>query len=162
MRYAENMLLSRNLLSAISIGLVLGYALLSGTWVSTGDAWYRALRQPAWQPPDVVFGLIWPYNFIVLGIAGFVVTQRASTQVGLAWNFVLLISVIAAITWAYQFYVPHHLLIAAVSLLIGALSTIGLLIIIWPQSTLLFWLLIPYQLWLLTATSLSFGYWHLN
>lgn len=150
------------MLTTVSIGLVVSYAICSGLWVSTGDAWYRALKQPWWQPPDVVFGLIWPYNFIVLGIAGFVVTQRASIRVGVTWNLVLLVSVIAAITWAYQFYVPHHLLVASIALMICALTTIILLTLMWPQSTVLFWLLIPYQLWLTIATTLSFGYWHLN
>mgnify|MGYP006272706741 CR=1 FL=1 len=136
--------------------------MLSGLWVSTGDTWYRALRQPWWQPPNVVFGLIWPYNFIVLGIAGFIVTRQATIRTAIAWNVVLLISVTAAITWAYQFYVPHHLLTASIALLVCALSTVALLVLVWPQSHTVFWFLIPYQLWLTIATTLSFGYWHLN
>ena len=49
----------------IGIALVVFYAVGSGLWVNTGDNWYRSLNAPTWQPPNWVFGVIWPYNFIV-------------------------------------------------------------------------------------------------
>ena len=55
--------------SAIGVALVLIYVVGSGLWVNTGDGWYRGLNQPSWQPTDFIFGIIWPYNFIVLGFA---------------------------------------------------------------------------------------------
>ena len=56
--------------SAATIGilLVVIYAVGSGIWVSNSPGWYTSLNRPAWQPPDFVFGLIWPYNFIVIGL----------------------------------------------------------------------------------------------
>jgi tryptophan-rich sensory protein len=45
-----------------STALVVGYAVGSGLWVTTGDAWYRSLEQPPWQPPGAVFAIIWPQN----------------------------------------------------------------------------------------------------
>ena len=53
--------------------LVVVYAAGAGLWVSTGAQFYQSLDRPPWQPPDVVFGLIWPYNFLVLAISGVVV-----------------------------------------------------------------------------------------
>jgi translocator protein len=32
----------------------------SGLWVNTGDGWYRSLNKPTLQPPDFIFGLLWP------------------------------------------------------------------------------------------------------
>ena len=156
------MSLGKNALSIIAVVLVVVYAIGSGLWVSTGDTWYQALKRPWWQPPDVVFGLIWPYNFLVLGIVGFLVTQRMNTQIATTWNIALLISVVAALTWAYQFYVPHHLLVASIALAICALANITPLALAWKTSPTLMWFLVPYQLWLTIATTLSFGYWHLN
>ena len=47
-------------------------------------------------------------------------------------------------------------------LLAGAgLAVIMALALRW-RALLLGWLLVPYQLWLVTAASLSWGYWHLN
>ena len=55
------------------------YVIGSGLWVNTGDNWYRSLNQPSWQPPGFIFGIIWPYNFIILGIAAVTIVQKAST-----------------------------------------------------------------------------------
>ena len=68
----------KSLLSVIGVGLVFVYVIGSGLWVNTGDNWYRSLNQPSWQPPDFIFGLIWPYNFVVLGIASFTVSNQLS------------------------------------------------------------------------------------
>lgn len=46
--------------SAAVVLLVVLYAVGSGIWVSANPGWYAVLVRPSWQPPDVVFALIWP------------------------------------------------------------------------------------------------------
>jgi len=50
----------RSASSVIGIALVLVYVVGSGLWVNTGDGWYRSLNKPTLQPPDFIFGLLWP------------------------------------------------------------------------------------------------------
>ena len=140
------------------IGLVLIYAVGSGIWVSSAPGWYSSLVRPPWQPPDFVFGIIWPYNFIMLGIAAFNVAQTLSRTLTIAWLIFFAASVAAALTWAYQFYVPHNLSIAAIALGITALLTIPVLYITFKASLLIGLLLIPYQIWVSIATTLAWGY----
>jgi benzodiazapine receptor len=59
----------KSVAAGIGIVLVLIYALGSGFWVNNAPGWYTSLNRPSWQPPDFVFGLIWPYNFVILGVA---------------------------------------------------------------------------------------------
>ena len=150
------------ILSAIGIGLVFIYALGSGLWVNTGDNWYRSLTAPAWQPPDFIFGLIWPYNFIVLGIAAYTVANKLSTATALIYLSIFAISIICALTWAYQFYRPHNLSVAAIALALTAITTLPMLFIIYQASIGLFIAVIPYQLWVVTASFLSYNYYKLN
>jgi tryptophan-rich sensory protein len=75
----------KNLTAFAGIALVFIYVIGSGLWVNTGDGWYRSLNQPAWQPPDFIFGIIWPYNFVVLGIAAVTIAQRATTTTTLIY-----------------------------------------------------------------------------
>lgn len=145
-------------IAAVAIATVVIYALGSGYWVSSDSGWYRSLIQPSWQPPDWVFGLIWPYNFIILGISAFVVARDASLQAAGSWLAFLILSVIAALLWSYLFYVPHFLPQAAVALSVTAALTIPLLVITFQTSLRYGLLLLPYQLWLITAASLSIGY----
>jgi tryptophan-rich sensory protein len=150
--------LSRLSVSGVGIGLVILYAAGSGFWVSASPGWYRSLNAPSWQPPDWVFGVIWPYNFIVLGISAVIVSQRLSTRLGITWLIVFAVSIACALTWAYQFYKPHNLTAASIALALAAVSTIPLLLITYKASLPIFVALIPYQLWLTTATLLSWGY----
>ena len=144
------------------IGLVLIYAIGSGLWVNTGDNWYRSLNPPVWQPPDFIFGLIWPYNFIVLGVAAVNISQRLSTTLVITYLSIFAITVACALVWAYQFYRPHNLSAASTALTLVAVLTIPLLVIAYKSSPGIFALLIPYQLWVATAATLSWSYAKLN
>ncbi len=148
--------------SLIGIGLVLVYAIGSGLWVNTGDNWYRSLNAPSWQPPDFIFGIIWPYNFIVLGVAAVNVSQRLNTTLAITYLSVFAASVVCALTWAYQFYRPHNLFAASTALTMVAILTLGLLAIAYKSSPGVFALLIPYQIWVTVAANLSWGYARLN
>jgi tryptophan-rich sensory protein len=106
----------RSSASIIGIALVLLYVVGSGLWVNTGDSWYANLNKPSWQPPGFIFGLIWPYNFTVLGIAAVVVSQRASKPVVAIYLAIFAASVVSALVWAYQFYRPHNLVAASIAL----------------------------------------------
>ena len=142
--------------------LVVIYAAGSGYWVQQAGSWYANLQRPSWQPPDIVFGIIWPYNFVMLGVAAFVVAQRLDRTLVVAWLLVFGASVAAALVWSQQFYIPHNLVSAAFALGAAALLTIPVVAIAWRASTVVGVLLLPYQVWVLLATALSTTYARLN
>lgn len=143
------------------IGLVLLYVVGSGFFMDN-SGWYQELKKPSWQPPGAVFGLIWPYNFIMLGISGVSVVRSGSGLQSVLFLLFLALSVTAAITWSYFFYQPHDFTAASISLVLATALTIPILIITLQTNTLLGILLIPYQIWLTIATVLSFSYGRLN
>ena len=142
--------------------LVVAYAVGSGVWVSTNPGWYAGLTRPAWQPPDVVFGLIWPYNFLALAIVGVLVAQRGGPGVVAAWLVVGAASVACALAWAYLFYVPHRMGAAALALAGAAALTAVLVAITWTVTRGGAVALVPYLVWVCLATSLAIGYARLN
>lgn len=156
------MLESRLTFSILSVALTLIYAFGSGLWVNTGSTFYRSLNRPSWQPPEFVFGLIWPYNFLILIIISISVISLGSSFQKNTWLALYLISVIAALAWARTFYVSENLYFAAFFLLVTALATLPMTYLSWSLNTWAGVAILPYQVWLLTATSLSFGYAVLN
>ncbi len=136
----------KSLLAATGIALVFIYVIGSGLWVNTGDNWYRSLNQPPWQPPDFIFGIIWPYNFIVLGIAAVTIAQRATF----------------ATTLTYLTFFALSVTFASIALIGTAVLTIPMLIIAFRTSLGIGFALLPYQLWVATAASISYGYSKLN
>ena len=85
MPYGLGMSTVRIGIATAAILITVGYALGSSLWVSSDAGWYRSLVQPAWQPPDWIFGVIWPYNFIVLGIVGFIIAKQATILQAWLW-----------------------------------------------------------------------------
>ena len=152
----------KSLLSVTGVVIVFVYVLGSGLWVNTGDNWYRSLNQPPWQPPDFIFGLIWPYNFVILGFASVAVANKLSTTNAIVYLSIFALSVAAALTWAYQFYRPHNLYAASIALAVVAILTLPMLYFIYQASVPLFFATTVYQVWVITATYLSYNYAKLN
>ena len=152
----------KSLLSVIGVVIVFVYVIGSGLWVNTGDNWYRSLNQPPWQPPDFIFGLIWPYNFVILGFASVAVANKLSTTNAVIYLSIFALSVAAALTWAYQFYRPHNLYAASIALAVVALLTLPMLYFTYQASVPLFFATTIYQVWVITATYLSYNYAKLN
>jgi len=144
--------------AAIGILFVFIYAFGSGIWVSSSPGWYASLNRPPWQPPSSIFGLIWPYNFIVLGIASYQVAKSLTRIENITWLVFLGLSIVAALIWAYQFYVPHNFLIASIALTSTAILTIPLLFLTFRASITMGLFLLPYQIWVAIAASLAWGY----
>ena len=152
----------RTVAAAVGIILVIIYAFGSGIWTSSSPGWYGTLNRPPWQPPDFVFGLIWPYNFIVLGIAAYQISMTLNRNETIIWLSSFALSVIAALSWAYNFYVPHNLQLAAFSLGATAVLTLPMLFYTFRVSLALGFALLPYQIWVAIATTLAWGYYTRN
>jgi tryptophan-rich sensory protein len=144
--------------AAIGILFVFIYAFGSGIWVSSSPGWYASLNRPSWQPPSAVIGLIWPYNFTVLGIASYQVSKSLTRFENITWLAFFGLSIVTALTWAYQFYVPHNFLFASLALTSTALLTLPMLILTFRASLPIALALIPYQIWVSIAASLAWGY----
>jgi tryptophan-rich sensory protein len=152
----------KTILVITNISLVAIYAIGSGLWVNSGDGFYRSLKRPFWQPPDYLFGIAWPYNFLVLIIAGIVIANSASNLFRLSYTIAFAFSVITALVWAHSFYIQNNLILAAISLGVTALLTVPMVAIAFQTDWKIGLALLPYQLWLIVATSLSVGYKVLN
>ena len=149
-------------LRIVNVFLVLIYAFGSGIWVSTGDSWYRSLNEPSWQPPDWIFGTIWPYNFLVLGIAGWVTANNLEKSLALTWSIIFAITIVCALSWARLFYINHNIGSASIALSLTAMFTILLLVLTFKSDWRVGLALTPYQMWVITASFLSFSYYKLN
>ena len=151
-------MMSRNVVGVLGTVIIAIYAIGSGRMVATDAEWYRSLPRPAWQPPSSVFGIIWPYNFAMLVVATWLVASRLSNTSHVVWLVSLALSVVAALAWAWLFYVPHSLVASGFALVLATVFTIPLLVIAFRISPVLGFAFLPYQLWLAVATSLAFGY----
>jgi tryptophan-rich sensory protein len=140
------------------VTVVIAYGVLANAWNRRDPGWYDSLPRPSFQPPDVVFAVIWPLNFLALLVAGVWFTR--SEDPGRAWAAVgvLALSVGAALLWAWLFYVPHRLVGAAASLTVAIVLTWSLVALVAASVPWAAVVLVPYAGWLAVATALSVQY----
>lgn len=135
------------------------YAVLANAWNGRDPGWYAALPKPSFQPPDVVFGVMWPLNFLLLLVVGLTAVRTATATQAWTATAVLAVSVVLALGWAWLFYVPPHRLAPAAAALAGAaVLTWALVVVVGAIEVWGALVLLPYALWLSVATALGFAY----
>ena len=144
--------------TVVWVAVVVVYAVLANAWNRRDRGWYDALPRPAFQPPDVVFAVVWPLNFLAMLVAGVSFTRSQDLATAWAAVGVFSLSVVAALGWAWLFYVPHRLGAAAVALAVAAALTWCLVVLVAVSLTWAGVLLVPYALWLVVATALAVQY----
>ena len=139
------------------LAVVVVYAGLSRLWTDTDSEWYRSLTEPSWQPPDVVFGIIWPLNYLALAVVGVLLARnRPDVAAGLLPLFT--VSVVFALGWSYLFSQERWLLGAAVSLVVAAGLTWAVLAVAGRAGRWYAAGLVVYAVWMTLAASLSVGF----
>lgn len=144
--------------AAASTAIVVGYIVGSRMWVTTDDIWYRSLEKPPWQPPRAVIGIVWPYSFAALIAVGVAVALSGSPAARAVWLAGLALSVVAALAWARLFYGGHSLWPAAIALIAAAALTAPIVVAAWSTRTWAGAVLLPYNVWVALAASVSVGY----
>jgi tryptophan-rich sensory protein len=144
---------------------LLVFALLVGLIATFGtrfgpSPWSEALQQPAWAPPNAVFGPVWTVLYIMIATAGWLtwVTTRRSTPALWIWGAQLALNGL----WSWLYFGLHRIDLALLdicALLALILAFIGLA---WRERRLASWLFLPYAAWVGFATALNFAIWRLN
>ncbi len=158
----QSVLMVKTLLVGTNLVILAVYIVGSGLWVSSGGGYYRSLERPSWQPPDVVFGIAWPYNFAMLGIVGTLVMLNVGVAARSLWLGCFAASVVAALAWANLFYIQQNPAASAVALTIAAAVTIPMVVVAFRYNAWAGAAMLPYIGWLCVATSLAYGYAALN
>jgi tryptophan-rich sensory protein len=139
------------------VATVVVYAGLSRVWLDTDSAWYRGLDKPWFQPPDVVFGIIWPLNYLALLVVGVLVALREPAAAARRMLVVLAASVVLALGWSYLFSEERRPGAAAVALVGAAVLTWVLVALAGRARWWYAALLLAYAGWMTLAASLSVG-----
>ena len=127
-----------------------------GATITVLGPWYYSLKQPAWAPPDVVFGAAWTLIFGLCAISAVTAWMAAPnrdtayTVVGLfAFNGIL------NLLWSFLFFRIQRPDLAALEVWLLWASIAALILVCWRFSRPAAWLLVPYLLWVSFAAVLN-------
>jgi translocator protein len=142
------------------VGLCFLTALIGSRF--TPGEWYLQLQKPTWTPPGYLFGPVWSFLYLTMGVAAWLVWKRAEFA-GARVAFILFIGQLALNgMWSWIFFGLHKPGIAFAEILVLWGMILGTLIAFWQKSPPAGILLTPYLIWVSFAAALNFAIWQMN
>lgn len=136
--------------------LIINFGSLAfGSWLMDNEpmtSWYQALNQAPWTPPGWVFGVAWTFIMICFSVyLSYLFIKANNAKLKLAFALQVFLNVI----WNFVFFNQH--LISFGLVVISALTVVIFTFFFSNFKTVKnkSFLLLPYMVWLLIATSLN-------
>lgn len=126
------------------------------------DAWYRAIRKPAWTPRDWVFPTVWTPLYVMIAASGWLVWREAGVAGALLPLVVYVLQLSLNAGWSAIFFglrKPGLAFAEVVLLWVAVALNIALF---WPISATAALLLVPYLVWVTIASVLNYQVWRMN
>ena len=111
------------------------------------DSWYVDLVKSPLNPPSFVFGIVWPILYALMAFVSF----KSADKI---WKLFMPQLILNA-AWSWMFFFMHAPLLALINISILIFLNQKILVILKIESRLLFWLYLPYVLWLSFAAFLN-------
>jgi tryptophan-rich sensory protein len=150
--------MSRTLTYVVFVAIALGGGVVIGVSNPPGE-WYQSLVNPAFNPPDWIFGPVWFVLYALVGIAGARTWLRGHLSIGMllwAWQMVL------NFLWSPSFFglrMPSAALVVIVLLLALILAFV---VNRWKSDRISALLFIPYASWVCFGALLNASIVYLN
>ena len=119
---------------------------LANIFISS-DTWYVDLVKSPLNPPSFVFGIVWPILYALMAFVSF----KSADKI---WKLFIPQLILNA-AWSWMFFFMHAPLLALINISILIFLNQKILVILKNESKLLFWLYLPYVLWLTFAAFLN-------
>ena len=146
----------------IAAASAVAVAMLGALMTDLGP-WYAALRQPAWKPPDWVFGPVWTTIFSLAAIAGVNGWRRAPDRESRERMLLLFAAnAFLNVLWSLLFFRLHRPDWALIEVPLLWLSVLALIVLLARFARLAACLLVPYLIWVAIAALLNWQTVRLN
>jgi tryptophan-rich sensory protein len=130
-------------------------ALIGGLATVLGP-WYDALKKPAWQPPDWLFGPAWTLIFLLAAYAAIDSYTQAPPTARTAIITVFAINAVLNILWSVLFFKLQSPMFALYEVVLLWLSIVSIMVVIYPYSLSGTLALVPYLAWVGFAAFLNY------
>ncbi|MDZ4713182.1 MAG: TspO/MBR family protein [bacterium] len=125
--------------------------------------WYAALNKPDFNPPNWIFGPVWIFLYLLMGISLFLVWRENLKNDHVKSAFVIfMVQLILNTFWSIVFFGMQSITGGLIIILLLWLFIILTIIRFRKVSAIASMLLIPYLLWVTFAAVLNFYIYKLN
>ena len=131
--------------------------------ISSVNTWYAVLEKPALNPPSWIFGPVWIALYVLIGIAFYLIWQKAFNSTRNRRVFLLFfVHIFLNGIWSILFFGAQNILFAFVDIVAVLATLIILMSLFWKIDRRATYLFIPYLAWVSFATYLNYSLLVLN
>ncbi len=125
--------------------------------------WYDSLIKPAWTPAPGVIGTIWTLLYpIIIVVFGYVIFRVVRGTMPASVLLPLAINVVANVAFTPIQFGLRNLGLASVDIVVVLVTIVWCMVVFWPYARWASLALVPYLIWVGTASTLQFSIWWLN
>lgn len=124
---------------------------------------YASLVKPWFAPPSYLFGIVWPFLYLIIAVSfGYVFWLAIKKQI--PWMVVLpfVLNLIFNVAFIPLQFGLNNLLLASIDILLVLGTIIWAMVVIYQYAPLVTYAQIPYLLWVAFATVLQLSITYLN
>ena len=130
------------------VAIILAAAVGSMASTSAGtDSWYLLLDKSKLNPPGYVFGIVWPILYILMMVSAFLAHKKIF--------LIFIIQLFFNAAWSWLFFRFQMPLEALLDIYLLIALNIYILILMYKENKIAFFLYIPYVVWISFASYLN-------
>ena len=133
---------------ALILAVILAATVGSMASTSAGtDSWYLLLNKSKLNPPGYVFGIVWPILYILMMVSAFLAHKKIFS--------IFIIQLFFNAAWSWLFFRFQMPLEALLDIYLLIALNIYILILMYKENKIAFFLYIPYVVWISFASYLN-------
>ncbi len=141
----------------IIIGGISSYATASGI-----HDWYITIRKPSFNPPNYLFGPVWTFLYVLMGVSLFLIWSSSPGKKRSNALVIFAVQLTLNFLWSFLFFKFNLIGVALAEILMIWISILMMIILFSRVDKFAAYLQIPYLLWVSFASTLNGAIWFLN
>lgn len=140
-------------------GFLVGMATLQSV-----TTWYVNLAKPPLNPPNWIFGPVWAFLYLTLGLsAGYLYQECREPKKSIRFPlFLFFAQLLLNLLWSYLFFGRHSPLYALIDIIFLIVLVVATTVSFYKENKIAGIILLPYLLWITFAMYLNLGVYLLN
>ena len=127
-----------------------------------GNPWFDSLAKPGIYPPPATFGIVWPLLYIMMGFSAALICSAWGARGRALAIAVFAVQLALNLAWSPIFFGAHEIFLALVVILLLDIAVVATIVLFFFIRRVAAWLLVPYLLWILFATVMTWQFLQLN
>ena len=154
--------------SAVGLGVFLiaclGAEVVGGllTSPSIRSGWYDALRKPAFNPPEWIFGPVWTFLFLTMAVSAWLIWKQAADSPVRFPLVLFFLQLLLNVTWSGLFFGLRRPGLALMELVVLWILILIVMILFYRLHRFAGLLMSPYFAWVSFAVVLNGFIWWMN